>query len=318
MCTAALALIVYDYILTFDEERQYVWGRRLSVLQILFFLNRYPPVAFQLANLVLFHLPPSALTDQLQVLCQSFQLGAIPAQVEIQWSVAAAIVGHRLMALYADNVRVKVLIFVVWFAAVVALMIINIIILPKHGAKASGLPFGMHLCHPTTQSLNAWIPSTPAVTFDLFAFLLALFKLIQHRRAATRMHTAAGASVRIYDSMAIGSTLYFLVILTGHIVTMYTATKRESLSFIWIPMMFSLSSIACSHMIIDVRSSSATPAPSDASSSDLGSAGSSATRPLPPQVARARSMRMPTTRSGGSDNTLVARDIHRSEVLAIA
>ncbi|KAH7094077.1 hypothetical protein BKA62DRAFT_760939 [Auriculariales sp. MPI-PUGE-AT-0066] len=92
--------------------------------------------------------------------------------------MCTAIVGHRLMALYADNIRVKFLIFVVWFAAVVALTIINIIILPKHGAKASGLPFALvGLAQPI---------------------------LIQIRRAATRMHTTAGASVR-YDSMAIAS-----------------------------------------------------------------------------------------------------------------
>jgi len=68
------------------------------------------------------------------------------------------------------------------------------------------------------------------------------------------------------------------VMLAGHLTTMVTAMKRESLNFVWIPMMFSLSSIACSHMVMDLRISGATPPPSQVT--DPGSAGFNFAVPL--------------------------------------
>ncbi|TFY69726.1 hypothetical protein EVG20_g3023 [Dentipellis fragilis] len=40
---ASLALLTYDTILTFDQEVEYIWSRKLNAPQILYFISRYSP-----------------------------------------------------------------------------------------------------------------------------------------------------------------------------------------------------------------------------------------------------------------------------------
>ncbi|KAF8480582.1 hypothetical protein JB92DRAFT_1761020 [Gautieria morchelliformis] len=41
VAVAALAMLTYDYALTFDDEFEFVWKRRWSLGKILFIFNRY-------------------------------------------------------------------------------------------------------------------------------------------------------------------------------------------------------------------------------------------------------------------------------------
>ncbi|ETW82317.1 hypothetical protein HETIRDRAFT_451857 [Heterobasidion irregulare TC 32-1] len=41
VCAATILASVYDYVLTFRREIEHIWGSRLSVAKILFFLTRY-------------------------------------------------------------------------------------------------------------------------------------------------------------------------------------------------------------------------------------------------------------------------------------
>ncbi|KZV87841.1 hypothetical protein EXIGLDRAFT_697218 [Exidia glandulosa HHB12029] len=65
---ASLTILLWDYVLTFEEERNTIWAKRLSLLQILFYLNRYITIAYQLFNVISFSLPPHLLSDALCVL----------------------------------------------------------------------------------------------------------------------------------------------------------------------------------------------------------------------------------------------------------
>ena len=38
---AELAVLLYEYLITFDREVSYAWGRRLTLARAPFFLNRY-------------------------------------------------------------------------------------------------------------------------------------------------------------------------------------------------------------------------------------------------------------------------------------
>ena len=46
------ALVFYDYVLTYAEERKLVWQRKLSVATILFLLIRYISIAEHVALIV--------------------------------------------------------------------------------------------------------------------------------------------------------------------------------------------------------------------------------------------------------------------------
>ncbi|KAI0656196.1 hypothetical protein C8Q70DRAFT_922027, partial [Cubamyces menziesii] len=41
-------IIIYEYMLTFEMERRVIWGRRLTLPGVLFYLNRYLLLAFAL------------------------------------------------------------------------------------------------------------------------------------------------------------------------------------------------------------------------------------------------------------------------------
>lgn len=47
-CFAIVALTVYDYILTFRDERAYVWNKQFTGATLIFFINRY----FMLASVL--------------------------------------------------------------------------------------------------------------------------------------------------------------------------------------------------------------------------------------------------------------------------
>ena len=51
----------------------------------------------------------------------------------------------------------------------------------------------------------------PAIGFDIFAFILALSKLLAHRRIVRHIKSSAKNGMQVYDSMAMGSALYFIV-----------------------------------------------------------------------------------------------------------
>jgi len=51
----------------------------------------------------------------------------------------------------------------------------------------------------------------PAIGFDIFAFILALSKLLAHRRIVCHIKSSARNGMQVYDNMAMGSALYFVV-----------------------------------------------------------------------------------------------------------
>ena len=54
------ALLVYEYIITFDRELRHIWQRKLSSATVIFVLNRYTILALYLVNLVRYLNPASA------------------------------------------------------------------------------------------------------------------------------------------------------------------------------------------------------------------------------------------------------------------
>ena len=37
-----LVLFLYDYLITFEQEVRFIWGRKLTGANVIFILNRYP------------------------------------------------------------------------------------------------------------------------------------------------------------------------------------------------------------------------------------------------------------------------------------
>ena len=52
------ALLLYDYLLTFQLELRYVWTKKLNTVKLLFILNRYTILVFQLVLILSYFIKP--------------------------------------------------------------------------------------------------------------------------------------------------------------------------------------------------------------------------------------------------------------------
>ncbi|KZV90696.1 hypothetical protein EXIGLDRAFT_720135 [Exidia glandulosa HHB12029] len=251
---SALAILLYEYALTFEDERRWIWGRRFGGLQALFYLNRYLPIIYQIINIVCFSLPGSSLTD---TLCTAWLLIFVQIEMATQWSVAGLIVTYRVWALYQNTRAVKVGIAVAWVSANVAMVILAVISLTPDHVVAELAPgiIGRRICHGTEPLPLVILPALPTLLFDLLAFGLALWKLAQHSLLLRRLlgRGDAGIHTRVYRAMALDTTMYFVVMLAS--ISVFTAIleSRESLRVLWDPMVMVLGSVACSRMVMNLR-----------------------------------------------------------------
>ncbi|KZV98226.1 hypothetical protein EXIGLDRAFT_832323 [Exidia glandulosa HHB12029] len=195
---SALAILVWAYVLTFEEERRCMWGTRLRLLQALFYTNRYLPIAFQVFNVV------------------GDANAANTSAAATQWTIAAAIVTYRVWALYQANRLVKTFIIVLWGVATCGVIVLSVISLLGH-PFVSDLPFGLRVCYPAKPLELTWAPFLPPLIFDAVAFTLALCKLVQHNAFMSTLRDSQ-VNRQIYNVMARDSTLYFVVILATNLV----------------------------------------------------------------------------------------------------
>ncbi|KAH9913155.1 uncharacterized protein BXZ73DRAFT_107035 [Epithele typhae] len=52
---AAAVILIFDYLLTFGREVNFFWNRRVSGSTVLFILNRYLALIFQILSFLGFH-----------------------------------------------------------------------------------------------------------------------------------------------------------------------------------------------------------------------------------------------------------------------
>ncbi|KAF8348525.1 hypothetical protein F5887DRAFT_950459 [Amanita rubescens] len=64
--TAALSMLVYDYLLTFDLEVNYVWGSRWTFVKLLYLVVRYMPFV-TMASVFLLDVPGPTVEDCLSI-----------------------------------------------------------------------------------------------------------------------------------------------------------------------------------------------------------------------------------------------------------
>ncbi|KZV87621.1 hypothetical protein EXIGLDRAFT_752146 [Exidia glandulosa HHB12029] len=251
---SALAILLYEYLITFEDERRWVWGRRVGGLQILFYLNRYLPIVWQIVNVVCFSLPGRFLTDQVST---AWLLIFVQIGMASQWSVAGLIVTYRVWALYQNSRVVKLGIVMAWVCANIGMIVFAVVSLSPDEVVAELAPsiIGRKICHGTKPLPLVILPALPTLIFDLIAFCLALWKLAQHSLLLRKLlgKGDGGVNTRVYHAMALDTTMYFVVMLASVSVLTAILESRESLRILWDPMVMVLGSVACSRMVMNLR-----------------------------------------------------------------
>ncbi|EGN91710.1 hypothetical protein SERLA73DRAFT_192123 [Serpula lacrymans var. lacrymans S7.3] len=191
---AGFTLLVWDHLITFADEVEFIWQGRKGALVYLFLLNRYmTPLGF-IVNLVAY------LSTWPQNRCTHF-VRYEGAMTLLGIQIVALMMLLRVYAMYPDNkslVGLLVLIFLAW-TGVNALLLAKASSVLHEGLSSCtmvfdpGMPF--HIA-----SSSAWFP----LMFDTVVFVSTMYRAIPSIR-----HKEAG---RILRTMLNDGLLYYSVI----------------------------------------------------------------------------------------------------------
>ncbi|KAL5526776.1 hypothetical protein ACEPAF_8501 [Sanghuangporus sanghuang] len=175
---ASSTKIVFDYLLTLDQEIQFIWKARWSIGKLLFFVNRYYTlfvVGFN--NYALFS--PKLSDDVRAVFSPWCSLGFSKLELSVTGLVAAAlaetILQLRLYALYYGNKKVLVLMVSFFISAMASSAIIMGTTLRDVEARAHLIP-GTDFCIPIHVSSHFYAFWIPILCFEALLCALACIR----------------------------------------------------------------------------------------------------------------------------------------------
>ncbi|KZV81386.1 hypothetical protein EXIGLDRAFT_779739 [Exidia glandulosa HHB12029] len=124
------------------------------------------------------------------------------------------------------------------------------------------LPFGITLkaCVSIKDIPLIFSPFIPVLAFDVTAFALAVWRLLEHSSTVSRfLIRPADYGQRVYSVMAIDSLLYFVVMWATTLVDLLLQLpfSRDTLRILWDPMFMALGSTVCSRMVLNLKAAGA-------------------------------------------------------------
>ncbi|PFH49320.1 hypothetical protein AMATHDRAFT_63471 [Amanita thiersii Skay4041] len=207
MALVSLTILIYDHLLTFGDEVQYIWKRRVSPVTILYLINRYfAPCAFVICMVALFSanwtLETLVLTLTLEYSCRSFsKFEGVLTLVTVM--CAEAILILRVYAVYSQKIVVLIPLVVVWVAQLGVMSYIlshsGPVIIPP-----SSISYGCILVADPEIGALAILFVVPAIVFDTIILVFLVFGLYRNVKAYP--------DVRMYQLLLQDGILYFLVV----------------------------------------------------------------------------------------------------------
>ncbi|KII95798.1 hypothetical protein PLICRDRAFT_229406 [Plicaturopsis crispa FD-325 SS-3] len=207
ICTLiTLSAAVYDHVLTFDEEVEFIWRKNWSYSKIIFLVLRYFGEALMILNTAVF----TSVTDVQSVLavsCRHFFTFQAWSSSVIIWAMQI-VLQWRIHALYGGS-RIVIVLLSACFGAEVAS---NVIILSLFMAgKPEQIELGPVQCAFVAVPpyyFGYWVA---IICFETVLFLLALWIGIQHVRQVGTWSASHILHVLLRDSLS-----YFLAALIAY------------------------------------------------------------------------------------------------------
>lgn len=187
-----------------------MWFKPMSFMKVLFFLNRYIPLAAGFVNASVFLNASPTLSASLCGHWFKFQSGEALAVL----GIIQAILVVRIWAIYNRNRFVLIILGVFGCLQLAASGTITGISTTQGVASSQPGP-GFFTCSITTPSYFAayWIP---ILTFEITLFLLTLIKGLEHFRRANQLGKLSGLSKNsghaLLTILVRGSVMYFFII----------------------------------------------------------------------------------------------------------
>lgn len=266
---AASMIVVWDHLVTIDQEIELIWKARWSIGKALFLFNRYYTLLAIAFNNYIFFVD-SGLTDEICKIffrwqAATFVLAITVSQVTLQL---------RLYALYHTNKLVLAFMITTFALCMICAIVIIIIMLQIQSATANPFP-GVHFCASTHASKLFWTFWIPFLVSESLLCALAIFRAFSYettsdlppvqynrrgklwkRRIANRRRidgvfdrTNSIIAVLIRDSI-----LYFLVMFVAYLTNcLMWAVGPVGLREAPVGFAEALTCVMCSHVLLNVR-----------------------------------------------------------------
>jgi len=177
---AAGTLLIWDILITFDGEVEFIWRRKLNLINVAYLMARYVSLAIQCMNMATWTgLGPSLGPTQSYCI---FEKWALTAAGWIVCPCLNAIFSARVFALYGQDKRILFLLRILFILDYLGLLILGFLSVWEENSfpnpYSGRLNLGMDACvefNVPAQMPNIWIPE---LVFHTALFILVAIKFV--------------------------------------------------------------------------------------------------------------------------------------------
>ncbi|KAH8809629.1 hypothetical protein DL96DRAFT_1628662 [Flagelloscypha sp. PMI_526] len=205
---SALALILWDYFVTLDQEISYFWNASLSWPTILFFINRYFTIALISTGTIA--LVSQQVNETVLLFCTIYVRYLFTGGGMIHIFVIQFILAFRLWAMYGNARYLLWVLGILWIiTAISASAIVHLSF--KHATVTSEPLPGIRACSVMNRPEKIWAYVIPILVFETTLFAMASFKAIRYFIFAAKANIPI--KFQIIHVLFRDSLVYYFIIL---------------------------------------------------------------------------------------------------------
>ncbi|KAM6504030.1 hypothetical protein JOM56_000973 [Amanita muscaria] len=240
---ASTVMLLYDHILTFEQERMYIWNQRKSLPSLVFLFFRYFCPVVSIINLVAEHDPGWSDT-----VCRNWIW--LPVSTGTIINAATGVI--LIMRVHAIYCRARWILYVTVpvYLAELGVMMWSI----PSGIPATNLPPGFVGCFPIPKpgtGLRLTSIYIAALGFDTVVFSLTFMRAFYRRFTKEKSVTLLRIIVR-------DGTLYYTVIFVVNLINVFLlALAPPDISAINAPFASMITTVLVSRLVLNLREAAA-------------------------------------------------------------
>ncbi|GAA5899845.1 DUF6533 domain-containing protein [Sporobolomyces salmoneus] len=245
--TAWLGIFLFDLVITLPDERKYIWNNKWTPLKVLYLLNRYTSLVYQVfaASMILFSIPTT-------VCDRAWWFQIVGGMLSVY--ICALIMAIRVAAIYDRNIYVIIFLGVL-LAGELAVFIFCVTVqeafqLPPMVSKIVDFNGCMIKSREDRyEKIGAAVWSAP-LGFDFVALILTLYRCF-------KVSTFSGSKTPLVRKILSTGIFYFVIITVSNlanVVLFSLPSASPSLNTFHAVASSAITSIMCSRMVLSLFS----------------------------------------------------------------
>ncbi|KAJ8514282.1 hypothetical protein ONZ45_g8180 [Pleurotus djamor] len=263
---SSLTFLVWEYLVTLPDEIRFVWAGRWTYPRVLFFMNRYQVLVWQIFHTIaiLVNRRSEAVTVAVSEVWLRHLIGFSRLSVIVTVNMIMAL---RIYGLYGQTNWIVVVLAVMLLSTTAVQISLVIAYAPR--AISALLPF--------STNTTIWLPINPGrlyysllagLVFDVPALILVVVRGVRHTRS---MHGASFRAARIVRIMTRDSVAYFAAMTLLYIAISVTEAQLPGVeAFVAFGYGISMISVAGSRILLNLKQEAVHRVPMDWTSSGGG------------------------------------------------